>query len=87
MPVSPSRRNSKRVAPEQVKDNEVATHAMNHPTMAHLLITEVVIEILKDRKSPEVTGGQIVTIQKNEKADAFSFIYIKVSTSAVWNNS
>lgn len=59
-----SRRNPSRVAPEQVKElykgHEVATHAMNHPTMERCPITEVVNEIMEDRKGLEALTGSLV---------------------------
>jgi len=53
-----------RVAPERVKElykgHEVATHAMNHPSMDRLPITEVAAEITEDRKGLEALTGGLV---------------------------
>ena len=59
-----SRKNSQRVSPEQVKalyaGHEVATHALDHPTLERCPITEIVQQIMDDRKGLEALTGTLV---------------------------
>ena len=59
-----SRNHPLRITPEQVKElykgHEVATHALEHPTMERCPITEVVQQIMEDRKGLEKLTGELV---------------------------
>lgn len=59
-----SRRNSKRIPMEQIPElyrgHEVATHGLDHSTMARCSLIEVATEILEDRKGLEALTGKLV---------------------------